>query len=345
MGNELSRGIERGLASLGQGIAQRWKNRADVEMQEQSAKALNDYLKTGVINPALLSVPGATQAIFGQIKQPEQMSEYQRESLNQRKTEFDAEQKKTKQDTSVTPYEDFRQQYTVDGKVDYPALTKAWTQSQIDIYGSKKDIDVKTRPDKSQTVKGMGADGKEKYISIFTDPNTNEVTFKETGVATVPKPAAASKAAQERANSLTAFEQGFDVYMENLNKVDSGRIGGTAANIQAMVGANDPAKLVGDFKDGLARFVGRQLFGETRMTDEDVVQLRKTLPDPTDTKSERKLKEKTLRGLIQNAKAAVGGTGSGKMSKDAFIKDFQGEEGRPPTEEELERLKQMGEWE
>jgi len=241
MANGLAQGIQTGLAGLAAGIAQRRRSQAEMEMQAQSAKALNDYLKTGVINPALLSVPGATQAIFGQMRQPEQMSEYQRESLKQRQAEFQYEKDKDATEFQYEKDKDATKSTRVepDKKVsdyvnDEGRTVVIWQKADGDTY---EKIYGKVRPlassasgpskEKAAILKKIDAKTKEAYATGQALTNYNYITLTDPGIVDLEKNEFKSpKQREEYDKRRISYEDKLKALREELKSLNE-TIGGT----------------------------------------------------------------------------------------------------------------------
>lgn len=362
-------GLGQALGILGQGIVERKKERREMEMQQRAAQDLNEYLKTGVIRPGLLQIPGMANSIIDKlhpksmgtpewIERPPSSGVGPAQLLKDIPRPGDQPYEKPgapKSDTSITPYDDFRAQYTSpEGRVDYPSLTKAWTQSQVDIYGAKKSIDAAHRPDKSERVEFVGEGGKVKYGFFKTDPSTNKTTFEETAV-TPPVPAASQRISATDRQYLTEMEGLEKVigdirsnFNENYVGFFQGRIGG----IESKTSGN--TKQEASFRQAVSSLKNQLLKSRSgaAVTENEFERILTELPtenDPTENFLQKlRQTEENIKLLKQTRSRLQGGANTGrggKMTRDQFIQDFQNEEGRSPTEAELEQLRQMGEWE
>ena len=143
-----------------------------------------------------------------------------------------------------TEYEDFREMFRDQqtGKVDVAKLNQAWTDRQIKVFGAKEEKKAELRPDKSERVEFIGADGKTRYGFFKTDPTSGKTTFEETAVEP-PK--------SEAQTRITAGDRDFLTQAEGLSKIISdiesgydesyvGPIQGRVGGIQSVTTGNTP---------------------------------------------------------------------------------------------------------
>jgi hypothetical protein len=348
-------GVGQFMTGLASAIAQRRQRTYETDQQERSAKAFNEYLRTGQVSPDMLNLaPGMINALTPQTPQPSGSitpGNYVPDPNSPGGYKQVGEPKTTeKPPKTFGEMTDNELAYLAGKDPEAKALLDERVNRQIKVFGTKEGIKADNRPDKTQNVPIDMGDGNVKYGSIQTDPNTGEVKVVMTN-ATPPRSAATQRITSGDRQYLTEAEGLTKVINDIEKNFDEGFVGPIAGRIgeaKSVTVGNSPKEA--SFRAAVSSLKNQllKLRSGAAVTDQEFERILSELPtenDPTENFKQKLRQTKENVDLLKTTRTNLqGGATTGKMTREQFIKDFQKEEGRDPSEQELEQLRQMGEW-
>jgi len=156
-----------------------------------------------------------------------------------------------------------------------------------------------------------------KHIGVYQNTRTFEVFNEELGK--VPKAGEAQR--QKALDETLTLEDNLKEYEKALKSVEGGRVGGSLEKALALVEQRPIARAAGGFENALAGMIARRVFGEVGvLTEQDIERAKQMIPQITDNETERQVKFKMLRSIIESKKSrmSVGGGQTPQVDEKPF---------------------------